>query len=223
MTILEMAPYINGDIFTRECKSPIRCTPEMYARVVKEAACNDSFQKVLSIIDDYRDFAELMPDIARVFPVSEREEMFYCLKNGGYSPAVPAKCIYILRTLFAKHGSVSLALKALGKDTITIFFQKNYLDNCTLRDVIKSMVDPDYEPFTPARLRIQHKDYDEVLVQSKDMVALLPKNLSMRLTEKDLEGIELTKDGLAVNGLLLRIMGEYYGACNSIYDLRRLV
>lgn len=223
MTILEMAPYINGDAFTRECKAPIRCTPEMYARVVKEAACNDSFERVLSMIEDYRDFAELMPDIARVFPVSEREEMFYCLKNGGYSPAVPAKCIYILRTLFKEHGSISLALKALSKDALTIFFQKNYLDGCSLRDVIKSMVDPDYEPFTPARLRIQHKDYDEVLVQSKDMVALLPKNLSMRLTEKDLEGIELTKDGLAVNGLLLRIMGEYYGACNSIYDLRRLV
>lgn len=35
MIIIEMAPYINGDLYTRECVPPVRCTPEMFAKVVK--------------------------------------------------------------------------------------------------------------------------------------------------------------------------------------------
>lgn len=223
MTILEMAPYVNGDTFTRECTSPIRCTPEMYARAVKEAASSMTFANTINLIEDYRDFDYIEPDVSQIFPVSEKEEMFYCLKNGGYSPTVPAKCLYVLKTLFKKYGSVSLALKSLNKDTFTVFFQKNYLQDCCMRDVIKSCVDPDYEPFTPSRLRLCHDTYDEILVCEKDMVALLPKSLSARLTDRDLGDITLTKEGLAIKGLILRIMGEYYGACNSIYDLRELV
>lgn len=223
MTILEMAAYVNSDTFTRECNAPVRCTPEMYAKVVKEAAASKSFATTISKLQSYRDFVELEPDIAYNFPVSEREEMFYCLKNGGYSPDVPAKCLYVLKHLYEKYNSVSIALKALNNSMFTIFFQKNYLNNCTMRDVIKSYVDPDYEPFTASRLRLEHKDYDEVLVVETDMVALIPKDVSKKLTDSDLDNLSMTKNGLAVNGLLLRFMANHYGACNSNYDLRRLV
>jgi hypothetical protein len=92
-----------------------------------------------------------------------------------------------------------------------------------MRDVFKNFVDPDYEPLTAANLRIKHKNYDEVLVLQQDMVALLPKEVSERLSDRDLSDIVLTKDGLSVQGLLLRFMGGHYGGTNSIYDLRGLV
>ena len=163
------------------------------------------------------------PDISNMFPKSEREEMFYCLKNNGYSPNVPGKCIYLFKTLTAKYGSASLALKALPNAYLTILFQKNYLEGCTVRDVIKSFADPEYEPFTPAKLRIQHKDYDEIYVASEDMVALVPKDISAKIADSDIPQIELGKKGLEVSGLELRFMANHYGAINSFYDLRELI
>lgn len=223
MTITEMAPYVYGDIFTRESPAPARCTPAMYKKVVEAASTSGTYSRTIELIDDYKDFLYLEPDIANIFPASEREEMFYCLKNGGYCNDVPAKCIYVLKTLFAKYGSVSLALKALNVNTFKVFFQKNYLNDCTMRDVIKNFVDPDYEPLTETNMRIRHKDYDEVLVLEQDMVALLPKVISGRLADTDLPKITMEQDGLAVDGLLLRFMGGYYGAVNSKYDYRGLV
>ena len=113
MTLLEMEPYITGRAFTRECHAPARCTPEMFSLVCSEAAASDTCAKVLEIVERYQDFMDFEPDISNMFPKSEREEMFYCLKNNGYSPNVPGKCIYLLKTLTAKYGSASLALKAL--------------------------------------------------------------------------------------------------------------
>lgn len=223
MTILEMAPYINGDVFTRECASPVRCTPEMFNRVVNEARASKTFARTIELLEDYRDFMEVEPDIAYMFPTSEREEMFYCLKNNGYSPNVPAKCIYLLKHLYGINHSASLALKALNKNTLQIFFQKGYLDGVTIRDVIKTFCDPEYEPFTPARLRVAHKDYDEVYIMSEDMVALLPKDVSAKLSDTDLPNIVYTPQGLKVGSLYLRFLANHFGACNSIYDLRELV
>lgn len=223
MTILEYAPYMNGDVFTRECPPPVRCTPYMYDKVVKEAGASDTFANVIGLIDSYKEFLEVEVDVANSIPPSEREEMFYCLKNGGYSDAVPAKCIYIFKTLFAKYGSVSLALKALPQSMFTVFFQKNYLKDCTMRDVVKSLVDADYEPFTTANLRIEHTDYDEIYIIETDMVALLPKSISHVLTDQDISRITVDKCGLQVNGLYLRFMANHFGAINSTYDLRAVV
>ena len=220
MTLLEMEPYITGRAFTRKCQAPARCTPEMFSLVCSEAAASDTCAKVLEIVERYQDFE---PDISNMFPKSEREEMFYCLKNNGYSPNVPGKCIYLLKTLTAKYGSASLALKALPNAYLTILFQKNYLEGCTVRDVIKSFADPEYEPFTPAKLRIQHKDYDEIYVASEDMVALVPKDISAKIADSDIPQIELGKKGLEVSGLELRFMANHYGAINSFYDLRELI
>lgn len=223
MTLLDFAPYVNGDAFTRECPAPVRCTPYMYDKVVKEAGASDTFSSVIQLIDSYEEFLSVEVDVAKSIPVSEREEMFYCLKNGGYSEDVPAKCIYIFKTLFAKYSSVSLALLALPKSMFTVFFQKNYLKDCTMRDVIKSLIDPDYEPFTTANLRIKHKNYDEVYVVDQDMVALLPKDISDKLTDTDISRMYLAKTGLTVDGLLVRCMAGHFGAINSTYDLRAVV
>lgn len=223
MTLLEMEPYITGRAFTRECQAPARCTPEMFSLVCSEAAASDTCAKVLKIVERYQDFMDFEPDISNMFPKTEREEMFYCLKNNGYSPNVPGKCIYLLKTLTAKYGSASLALKALPNAYLTILFQKNYLEGCTVRDIIKSFADPEYEPFTPAKLRIQHKDYDEIYVASEDMVALVPKDISAKIADSDIPQIELGKKGLEVSGLELRFMANHYGAINSFYDLRELI
>ena len=81
MTLLEMEPYITGRAFTRECQAPARCTPEMFSLVCSEAAASDTCAKVLEIVERYQDFMDFEPDISNMFPKSEREEMFYCLKN----------------------------------------------------------------------------------------------------------------------------------------------
>lgn len=223
MTLLEMEPYITGRAYTRDCPAPARCTPEMYRRVYRESLASDTCAKVLEIVERYQDFMDFEPDIANMFPKSEREEMFYCLKNGGYSPDVPGKCIYLLKSLSQKYGSASLALKALPSAYQTILFQKNYLNDCTVRDVIKSFVDKDYEPFSPSRLRLKHEDYDEIYVTSEDMVALVPKDVSDKIMDVDIPSIKLGDRGLEVSGLKLRFLSGHYGAINSNYDLRELI
>lgn len=223
MTILEFAPYMNGDLFTRVCPEPARCTPELYDKVLEAVAASETALKSAEYIGSYLDYMYAEPDIACLFPLSEREEMFYCLKNGGYCEDVPAKCIYTFKELFNVYGSVSLALKALDANTIKVFFQQNYLHECTMRDVVKNFIDPDYEPITAVNMRVKHKDYDEVYIAATDMVALLPKALSEKLSDNDLTKITCDREGLKVDGLLLRQLGGYFGACNSIYDLRALV
>lgn len=223
MTLLDMTPYITGDLFTRECASPVRCTPSMLAKAVAEAEVSETFNVSIKYIESYQDFVMMEPDIGAQFPKSEREEIFYCLKNKGYSPAVPARCIYVMKTLYEKYGSASIALKALNKNLFTIFFQKNYMDGYTMRDVIKTFCDPEYEPFTVSRLRVQHKDYDEVYIASTDMVALLPKPISQRIQDVDIPKIIVTKYGLELDGYVLRQLAGYYGAVNSTYDLRGLI
>lgn len=223
MIILEFAPYVNGDLYTRECKAPARCTQHLYEKVVAAAAASEECKKIVSLTNSYMDFMYMMPDVANLFPLTEREEMFYCLKNGGFCPDVPAKCICVLKELYAQTGSVSLALKSLPSNMFKVFFQKNYLNNCTMRDVIKSFIDPDYEPFTTSMLRLKHKDYDEVYVLQTDMVAFLPKKLSAVIADTDIHKIVMGENGLEIDGLLLRQLGGYYGACNSNYDLRALV
>lgn len=56
MTIIEMAPYINGDLYTRECVPPVRCTPEMFAKVVKAAAASDTYERTIEVIESYKNF-----------------------------------------------------------------------------------------------------------------------------------------------------------------------
>lgn len=223
MKITEMAPYVFGDTFTRSVQAPTRCTPSLFEKVVEAASESSTYSDTIDMIYNVKDFVYLHPDIANIFPASEKEEMFYCLKNGGYCEDVPAKCIFVFKTLFNWYGSASIALKCLTANTFKVFFQENYLNNCTMRDVIKNFVDPDYEPLTESNLRIRHETYDEVLVLSTDMVALLPKDISNILSDADIAKIILGKNGLEIDGLLLRFMGGHYGACNSIYDLRRLV
>ena len=223
MTILEMYPYIMGEVYTRDRHEPSRFDNKIWAVVRTRVADSETFDYTIKNVQTCSDFMKLQPDIAEAIPRSLQEEMFYSLKLGFYSPEVPAKCIYIMKTLFEKHGSFSLALKALPVSTFNLFFQTRYFSGVTMRDIAKTFCDPDFEPFSPSKLRLKHKDYDEVYVASEDMVALLPKAISEKLTDTDLPRIVKEKTDLMIDGLKLRQMGQYFGAVNSTYDLRELI
>lgn len=223
MTIIDTVQYITGDKFTRECPAPYRAQHDTIQRALIEASASGSFPQTIKLFNDAKSFMLTERDISLIIPKREQADVFYALKMGEYSFNVPSYCLYVLRSLYEEFGSVSLAIKALSKGQFKVFFQKNYLTDATMLDVIKSYIDPDYEPFTLSKLRIHHKDYDEIYIADKDMVALLPKDLSEALTDNDLPQIEVTKDGLAIKGLLLRFLGGHYGAINSIYDLRGLI
>lgn len=223
MTILEMYPYIMGEVYTRDRHEPSRFDNKIWAVVRNRVADSETFDYTIKNVQTCSDFMKLQPDIAEAIPRSLQEEMFYSLKLGFYSPEVPAKCIYIMKTLFEKHGSFSLALKALPVSTFNLFFQTRYFSGVTMRDIAKTFCDPDFEPFSPSKLRLKHKDYDEVYVTSEDMVALLPKAISEKLTDTDLPRIVKEKTDLMIDGLKIRQMGQYFGAVNSTYDLRELI
>ena len=55
------------------------------------------------------------------------------------------------------------------------------------------------------------------------MVALLPTRLANSLSDNDLLNIDQGENGLEIEGELLRSRTGYYGAINSVYDLRELI
>lgn len=224
MLLVDMAPYIIGRAFSRDAKPPIRCTSEMFQRALEVAACSDTFAATVQYCETPKDFYRLEPDIEAFIPLSEREEVFYCLKNEMYSPAVPAKCIYYIKKIYNMYNIPSLVWKCLPVATLTIFFQGNYLDQgLTLKDVINSFCDSNYVPLSTQNLSSKIKDGTEIYVPNTDMVAVVPTNIANKLSYDDLHKVQYVTEGVSVGDSPIRFMSGYHGACRSAYDLRTLV
>lgn len=224
MKLIEMEPYVNGIEFTRTCKEPVRCDPEILERALTTLSGIRDSDKIVSVCEIPRDFYYFLPDLEKIVPKSQQEEIYYSIKNHGYSPVVPAKCVYYFSTLYKKYGSLNLALKALRSRDLNVFFQKGYLaDGYSMRDVFCTLFDREYECFAPHKRRIKHRTFDEVYVEKTDMVALLPKDISQALSDRDLERLEVGPNGLKIDDFTLRFLAGHYGAINSIYDLRDVI
>jgi hypothetical protein len=220
MTILDMEPYILGNKHIEDETSPVRATSDDFQTWVDAVNVREGAKELMSVIETPKQFFELEPDIAHIVKRNYREEMFFSVKNGFFSTCVPAKCIYMINKLYSKYKLCSLIPKMLPR----YVFGKNYIaGGFTLHDTIATLCDKRYYPLAQHRLSLNFGDYREVYIESTDMVAAIPSVIASGFSEDEIRAIEADEYGLKIHDVYIGFMGGYNGACNSIYDLRKLV
>jgi hypothetical protein len=220
MTIIEKEQYIRGNQHTGEVVSPFRASMEDYNVWEELLYSSTGAPRLLQVTESSSQFFQLEPDIAQYVPKKSRDEMFYALKNGFFSPCVPAKCLYLVNKIYNTHRLCNLVPKLLPKEV----FAKNYLaGGFTLLDVIATLCDKRYTPLARHMLSSSYGDHHEVYVNATDMIAAIPADIASKLSEEEIFQMEVDNDGLKIKGVYIAFMGGRHGACNSKYDLRKLV
>lgn len=225
MTIPDMAPYIMGQKYLKESEPYVFSDFELYKAFSKAVATTQLGDVNFDAMENYKDFFNCEPEIKKLIPSRQaQQEVFYALKNGIIVKGVPANCIYMVKKALSKIDSPNLVVKQLPLDLLKSCFTKGYFgDGYTLRDVICNLSNLPYEPLSMTKSKIIYQDFTELYVKETDMVALLPNALAAGLNEDSISYLHVTPDGLMVKDILLRTRGNYIGAVNSIYDLRKLV
>lgn len=221
MTLAELQPYITGERFSREAVEPYRLDINLYKNLAQVVSESVSAQKNLDVCELPVDFYRVEPDIKYLVPMQAREEMFYALKNGAANPDVPSKLVYYIKKSYNMDKMPNLIFKKIPESELKVFFQENYLGNgYTIRDVVCSIIDPHYIPVNNYTRLVKYDNFVEVYVESTDMVAALPNPMVKNLSQRDIHNIKVDSSGLRIGDCYLRSLGGYYGAVNSIYDLR---
>lgn len=230
MTLNDLAPYILGKCFTGEDPHIVRGNPDILQCFVDMLNANPIAKEFFNSYEVHNNFFETMPDFAHAIPKELQAECFYATKNGEDGSGVmcyeiPAICTYVLRKAWAEcDGIPNMILKVIPMSVLCQMLQQNYfMGGLTLRDVICTTCSPDYNPLSFKHLKNKVGDFTEIYVASTDMVAVVPNAIADCLDDDGISRIEVTPNGLASNGILLRTMANYVGAINSIYDLRELI
>ena len=224
MNMNDKYKYVIGKETYPEKKPISYPTDEEISKWVDIGSDVQRFQDYVDSLQSHLDFYKIFSDLRNIIPPAKKEEFFYELKNGFKAEGVPAKFIYYMKYLYSIYNSANIAVRVLSEKDMETFFSENYFGkDITARDVIKEFVDKDYEPVHSGNLRVNHGSYYEVYLPKEDMVALLPTRLAESLSDNDLLNIEEGDNGLEVGEELLRARAGYYGAINSVYDLRELI
>lgn len=224
MNLNDKYKYVIGESKFSEKKSVSFPTQEEFKSWVDIGNDVERFQDYVDSLQSHLDFYKIFLDLKNVIPPSKKEEFFYEMKNGFRAQGVPARFIWYMKHLYSIYNSANIAVMMLSDKDCEVFFSENYFkDGITARDVIKEFIDKDYEPLHNGNLRVNHGSYYEVYLPKEDMVALLPTKLANSLSDNDLLNIDQGENGLEIEGELLRSRTGYYGAINSVYDLRELI
>lgn len=222
-TIPELSPYIRGEVFTGEFKGA-RVNPKSVELFTKALSESITAKVTLDQCENSDDFYKIEVDFKHYIPSEDRANCFYAAKNGSYNMQTPPLCQYLVKKAWEMYKIPNLIPKLIPTQMLNIFFKKGYLSGgVTLHDVICNVACPEYNEFTPTRLRNNVGDYTEIYISSEDMVAIVPKSIASALDDNTLSRIKVTDYGLAVDNILLRTMCGYTGGINSTYDLRALI
>lgn len=223
LSLIELEPYITGKQFTGEVDIP-RCTEEMLKKFLTMLEEDNIAKECFNAYEYAANFYTAMPDFKHFIPKELQQECFYAAKNGVMYKEIPALCVYLLKKAYEScNGIPNLILKAIPSNVLNEWCKKGYFKGITLQDAICNVCNPKYKPFNNAYLKNPMGDFVEVYVPSEDMVAAVPNSIAEYLDENSIRKIELTDNGLAVNGVLIRTLCNYVGAINSYYDLRKLL
>jgi len=223
MTLVEMKPYIEGKQFTGTA-TPYRSTPADIECWEELMGKNPIALAYLNAYDVPGKFFTHHPAIAQVVPKQKQEEMFYTIKAGMHSPVVPARCLYLFNKAYYQYGMCNLIFKLLPSKYEQVLFSEGYLaGGFTVRDVIKTFYDKNYEPFGDGRYAVKTADGYELYIESNDMVAAVPTPIAEALTQVDIQNISVDKVGLKTGDVYIRSMCGFVGGTSSIYDLRRVI
>ncbi|MDR1523269.1 MAG: hypothetical protein LBS29_04895 [Endomicrobium sp.] len=222
--IVDYAIYVIGGKFIQEENHPFRATQEDFNKWVDMINCDEVAKAILYRTEVSKQFFDFNIDFKGLIPRNEREEMFYSLKNGFYSPYVPAKCIFYVKKAYDLYRICNLIVKLIPEDVLLPMFCKGYfVNNFYLIDVIRTFCDENYEPVSKSNLINKYEEYSEVYVWKTDMIACIPTKISKRLNYHNVMDLDVDEQGLKLRNIYLKFMEGYIGVCNSTYDLRRLV
>lgn len=223
LTLSELAPYISGKQFTGEVSIP-RGSEEILKKFLTMLEEDDIAKECFNAYEYAKDFYKSMPDFAHFIPKELHQECFYAAKNGAMYKEIPALCVYMLRKAYeACNGIPNLIPKVIPSNVLNEWCKKGYFAGITLQDAICNVCNAKYKPLSKSYLKNVVDDFVEIYIESEDMVAAVPIKLAEQLDESSIKRIELTENGLAVDGVLLRTLCNYVGAINSYYDLRKLI
>jgi hypothetical protein len=122
------------------------------------------------------------------------------------------------------YGIPNLLFKVVPTAAIKKFCEEGYfMGGLSLRDVVCNVCTEEYVPLSFYHPKNKLKDFSEIYVQSADMVAAVPHAIAEGLDDASISAINVTPNGMEVNGMLLRTMANHVGAVNSIYDLREVL
>lgn len=224
MSLLDLGPYIEGKQFTQDAKEPYRIELDLFSDSYKKMSKSNTALSNIHLCEIANEFYTAEPDIKEYIPRKAREEIFYAVKLGFATVDVPAKCIYYITKVYNIYKMPNLIFKLIPEREYKVFFQRNYLaSGYTIRDVICTFCNQDYQPFSQGRLKVQLNDYTEVYVPTTDMDAIIPTKIASLLSDSDLYDLAVDQDGLQLHGKHLKFLAGYNGGINSVYDLRRLI
>jgi hypothetical protein len=225
MTLLEKEPYINGKKFSNSSRpTPCRATEESLRRWREIILTDTTASRFVHETESARQFFAAEKDAAAQIPRSEREEAFYSVKNGFASPVIPAKCIFYILKAYREYRICNLIFRLIPERELHVMFGRNYLANgYTLRDVVCSFCDDRYVPFGENLKRVRFGTYYELYVPAADMAAAVPELIANTIPDERLPEVYADDVGLKLGNEYLGFMSGFHGACNSIYDLRKLV
>ena len=223
LSLIELEPYITGKQFTGTIDMP-RCPEEVLKKFLNMLEEDDIAKEFFNTYDVAQNFYTTMPDFKHFIPKELQVECFYAAKNGVLYKEIPALCVYILRKANdVCNGIPNLIPKVVPSNVLNEWCKKGYFNGITLKDAICNVCNSKYKPLSSTYLKNPVDDFVEIYITSTDMVAAVPKKIADCLDEASIERIELTENGLAVDGVLLRTLANYVGAINSYYDLRKLI
>lgn len=224
MKIVDLEDYMDGKKFSRIVNAPYRASEDDFNRWVDIMRVNEMADRFIKLTESVTQFFAIERDIAELVPKKEREEMFFSMRNGLASPCIPAKCIYYIKKAYDKYKICNLITKLIPERELNVMLSKNYIGGgFTLADVIRQFCDEHYNPVSNHNLSVDFGEFHEVYIPDTDMIAAIPSKIASGLSHEDICNIHLDTFGLELNGSYIGLMAGYNGACNSKYDLRRLV
>ena len=225
LTLSDLEPYIKGTKFTGDIdKQPVECDPTALATFLGLVEA-DNYASTFLKFDNAKTFYNTLPDFEHHIPKEQMQEVFYAAKAGSYIKGCPSMCHYMIKEAWKEaNGMPNLVPMILPAPLLKTFLKRGYLtEGLTLEKLISSLCKETYKPLSVTQPKVKHDVFTELYVRGQDMVAAVPNDIGDSLPDEDVLNIEVTRDGLATRGILLRTMCGRMGAINSTYDLRELI
>lgn len=224
MKITEYAPYILGEVTTRQgLVEPYRLTTERFNEYFDIFAKSRTADQVMRVCESSKAFFYVEDTLKRYVSKEERDEFFFSIKNGFFYEGVPSISLYKILKAYNLYKLPNLIFKIFSKTACDVFFTDNHLSNdICWRDIICNVISDSYKPVTDVDVKVRYEDFSEVYIAADDMIAAIPNEIADSLSFEDIKGLHSECGSLRnANGQSLCAVGESYIACPT-FDLRRI-
>ena len=225
--ILEDYQYVIGTKKSAKLsKEPYRAEKDIDL-IVKEMFSTKSktAMKNLEATNSANAFYKAEPDLCFYIEKERRDEYFYIMKSGMYSPVVPAKLLYMLQECFKQHGTYNMLFNFIPKKNIEEITAGNYLadEKLNIQTIIQQGFYKEFCPISEGNLIVPNYENFDVYIKCSDRILIIPPKLRKEFDQINIMDIKMSSQGLVINGMPLSQLGKYLGVYNCEYDYRNLI